>query len=145
MLSRPNMMISSNGNIFRVTGPCINIGLSRPNMMTSSNGNIFRVTGPLCGESRVYSPHKGQWRGVLMFSSICAWINGWVNYRKTGDLRRHRTQYDVILMKHPLNTLIIFRCVGVPRGCLSYKNISNTLIFFGVVFKDALCFIVCNL
>ena len=25
-----------------------------------------------------------------MFSLICAWINGWVNNRKAGDLRRHR-------------------------------------------------------
>ena len=24
-------------------------------------------------------PHKGQWRGALMFSFICAWINVWVN------------------------------------------------------------------
>ena len=23
------------------------------------------------------SPHKGQWRGALMFSLICAWINGY--------------------------------------------------------------------
>ena len=32
-------------------------------LMTSSNGNIFRVTGPLCGEihrSPVNSPHKLQ-------------------------------------------------------------------------------------
>ena len=29
--------------------------------------------------SAVNSPHKGQWRGPLMFSFICAWINGWVN------------------------------------------------------------------
>ena len=28
--------------------------------------------------SPVNSPHKGQWRGTLMFSLICAWINGWV-------------------------------------------------------------------
>ena len=43
----------------------------------SSNGNIFRVTGPLCGEfiGPVNSPHKGQWRGALMFSLISAWIN----------------------------------------------------------------------
>ena len=44
-------------------------------MMTSSNGNIFRVTGHLCGEFTgppVNSPHKGQWRGALMFSLICA-------------------------------------------------------------------------
>ena len=28
--------------------------------------------------SSVNSPHKGQWRGYLMFSLICAWINVWV-------------------------------------------------------------------
>ena len=34
-----------------------------------------------------------------MFSLICAWINGWVNNRKAGDLRRHRAHYDVIVME----------------------------------------------
>ena len=48
--------------------------------------------------SPVNSPHKGQWRGALMFSLICAWINGWVNNRETGNLRRHRAHYDVIVM-----------------------------------------------
>ena len=28
--------------------------------------------------SPVNSPHKGQWRGALMFSLITAWINAWV-------------------------------------------------------------------
>ena len=42
--------------------------------------------------------HKGQWRGALMFSLIWAWINGWVNSREAGDLRRHRAHYDVIVM-----------------------------------------------
>ena len=37
--------------------------------------------------SPVNSPHKDQWRGALMFSLICAWINGWVNNREAGDLR----------------------------------------------------------
>ena len=40
--------------------------------------------------SPVNFPHKGQWRGALMFSLICVWINGWVNNREAGDLRRHR-------------------------------------------------------
>ena len=48
--------------------------------------------------STVNSPHKGQWRGALMFSLICAWINGWVNNHETGDLRRHRPHYDVTIM-----------------------------------------------
>ena len=46
----------------------------------------------------VNSLHKGQWRGVLTFSLICAWINGWVNNRETSDLRRHLARYDVTLM-----------------------------------------------
>ena len=48
--------------------------------------------------SPVNSPHKGQWRGALMFSVICAWINDWVNNREAGDLRSHRAHYDVIVM-----------------------------------------------
>ena len=44
------------------------------------------------------SPHKGQWRGALMSSLICAWMNGWVNNREAGDLRRHRAHYDVTVM-----------------------------------------------
>ena len=46
--------------------------------------------------SPVNSPHKGQWRGALMFSLICAWLNTWVNNREAGDLRRNRTHYDVM-------------------------------------------------
>ena len=70
-------------------------------MMKSSNGNIFRVTGNLCREfigHRWHSSHKGQWRGPLMFSFICSWINASVNNGEAGDWRRHRAHYDVILM-----------------------------------------------
>ena len=74
------------------------VGLSMITMMTSSNGNIFRVTGILwIHRSPENSPHKGQWRGALMLSLICAWINGWVNNNEAGDLRRHRAHYDVIV------------------------------------------------
>ena len=48
--------------------------------------------------SPVNSPHKGQWRGALMFSLICVWIIGWVNNHGAGDLRRYRAHYDVIVM-----------------------------------------------
>ena len=44
--------------------------------------------------------HKSQWRGALMLSLICAWINGWGNNRKAGDLRRRRAHYDVTVMIH---------------------------------------------
>ena len=48
--------------------------------------------------SPVNSPHKGQWRGALMFTLICARIKGWVNNRKAGDLRCFCTHCDVIVM-----------------------------------------------
>ena len=48
------------------------------------------------GNSPVNSPHKGQWRGALMFSLICAWINK----REAGDLRRKPVHYDVIIISY---------------------------------------------
>ena len=48
--------------------------------------------------STVDSPHKGQWRGALMFSLISAWTNGWANIRDAGDLRRHCAHYEVTVM-----------------------------------------------
>ena len=40
----------------------------------------------------------GQWRGALMFSLICVWINGWVNNCEAGVLRCYRAHYDVSVM-----------------------------------------------
>ena len=51
--------------------------------------------------SPVNSPHRGQWRGALMFSLIYVWINDWVNNREAGDLRRYRAHSDVIVMTIP--------------------------------------------
>ena len=36
------------------------------------------------------SPHKGQWRGALMFSLIYTGTNGWVTNGEAGDLRLSR-------------------------------------------------------
>ena len=47
----------------------------------------------------VNSPHKGQWRGALMFTLICARINDWINNREAGVLRCYRAHYDVIVME----------------------------------------------
>ena len=55
----------------------------------------------------VNSPHKGQWRGALMFSLICARINGWVNNREARDLRRHTVHCDVIVMASSFFSSII--------------------------------------
>ena len=61
-------------------------------MMASSNGNIFRVTGPFCGNSTVTGefPSKGpETRSFDGFLSV-PWINDWVNNCDAGDMRRHR-------------------------------------------------------
>ena len=50
--------------------------------------------------SPVNFPHKGQWRGTLMFTLICARMNGWVNNGEAGDLRRYLAHYDVIVMSY---------------------------------------------
>ena len=82
--------------------------------------------------SSVNSPHKGQWRGTLMFSLICVWINDWVNNREAGDMRRYRAHYDVILMLCPNSTisglwkhtiwLLIVHCCDPLLSIAVYQN-----------------------
>ena len=61
------------------------------------------------------SPHKGQLRGALMFSLICARINSWVNNGEVDDLRRNRTHYDVIVMWHWILEILL-----AHSGCILY-------------------------
>ena len=67
--------------------------------------------------SPVNSPHKGQWRGALMFSSICACINGWVNNREAGDLRRHCSHYDVICLTKLPSPGFIYSFISGQNTC----------------------------
>ena len=95
-----DMMMSSNGNIFRVKllwkyGKyqwASNHSNVRAIMITSSNGNIFCVTGPLCGE---FFGHR--WITLTKASDAELWCFllsssewSWVNNREAYDLRRHR-------------------------------------------------------
>ena len=91
-------------------------------MMTSSNWNISRVTGPLCREFTGHHnpPHKGQWRGGLVFSLICARANNWANDRDAGHLRRQRAHYDVIVMR---NWQLSYYLVSITCGYWSYVQI----------------------
>ena len=85
----------------------------------------FSASLALCGgihRSSVNSPHKGQWRGALMFSLICAWINGRVNNRETGDLRRHLAHYDVIVMKKIARKSRPIQCVELDHQSGSRKQ-----------------------
>ena len=123
--------------------------------MTSSNGNMFRVTGPLCGEftcHRWIPPHKGQWRGALVFSFICAWINGWANNRQAGDLRRHRTHYDVtVMVSHtPSKNLKFYHAAQIRFWCTQAlwtvdsflkrcENLRSTLCWQGEMRPHLVC------
>ena len=84
---------------------CCVASISIPSIVTTHDDVIkwkhFPRNWPFVREihrSPVNFPHKGQWRGALMFSLIYAWINDWVNNREAGDLRRQHGHYDVIVM-----------------------------------------------
>ena len=44
------------------------------------------------------SPHKGQWRGALVFSLMCAWKNGSAKTRDDDYFSCHRAHYDVTVL-----------------------------------------------
>ena len=70
--------------------------------------------------SPVNFPHKGQWRGALMFSLIYVWINDWANNREAGDLRRQHGHYDVIVMFILVNAMAAD--VSAIRGQMINSN-----------------------
>ena len=110
---------------------------------------IFSALLAICAGNSpvpVNSPHKGQWRGALMFTLICVRINGWVNNRETDDLRRNRGHYGVIVMP-PMLFLLTFRVkiyshikvwktpttiVRIPDFSLMYTTPAGMLIFFSL-------------
>ena len=71
-------------------------------MMTLSNGKISALLALCAGNSPITDefPCKDPWRGALMFSFSCAWINGWANNKDASDLKRHRADYDVTVMEY---------------------------------------------
>ena len=75
---------------------------------------IFSALLAICAwnhRSPVNYPHKGQRRGALMFSLICAWINGWVNNREAGDLRHYIAHYDVTVMANTQNSSFLSKTI----------------------------------
>ena len=80
--------------------------------------------------SPVNSPHKGQWRRALMFSLIFAWINGWVNNGKDGDLIRHCAHRDIIVMTIGCDIAEVIQSFLSFKSIFSIKNwcISNTIL-----------------
>ena len=84
-------------------------------------------------QSPANSPHKGQWRGAVMFSLICAWINGWVNNREAGDLRRHRSHYDVTVMDEPGVSIDWIDSLPPPSWSESHNQTTGELCYLNLV------------
>ena len=103
------------------------------NMTTSSNGNISGLLAICAGNSSVtrelphpHPTHKGQRRGALMFSLIRAWINGWVNNRESGDLRRdHAHYYATVMNRYYLYLLPSAFRLSAQWCCFKLKHMPN--------------------
>ena len=90
--------------------------------------------------SPVNSPHKGQWRGTLMFSLISARINAWVNNGEAGDLRRNRAHCDVIVRKRICQLEYISSIIDTIRALPYFVVVINRstyqTLFPGVKTRD---------
>ena len=78
-----------------------------------------------------------------MFTLICVWINGCVNNREAGDLRRYCAHYDVTIMDFPdiLKAMpskwwIIGWPMSIVCGFPSDDTDKNKLFFFSVTLSD---------
>ena len=92
------------------------------------------------------SLHKGQWRGVLIFT----WTNGRLNNRDVGDLRCHRAHYDVTVMTTSLLKMFTVlglwkiqttnRCSTIFIKCLAYHfinpSVANEPSILGVIWTS---------
>ena len=111
---------------------------------------ICAGNSPVTGEFPAQRPVTRSF-GVL---SIYVWINGWVNNREAGDLRRHRAHYDVIVMKSTFyNPVYILRhelvnerrfLISVMVSCrkngkhseYAHRYVENTFALEGLRFSD---------
>ena len=74
--------------------------------------------------------YNGQWRGALMLSLICAWINGWVNNSEAGDLRWHRAHLYATVISNAQNSSTSRQWKRLYYNALQniYKVDSHTLL-----------------
>ena len=135
--SRRKEHLNPNGTLWNLPLICLPIFVLRENCQSASAGSLsniktwwrhemetFSALLAICAGNSpvpVNSPHKGQWRGALMFSLICVWINSCVNSREADDLRRHRGHYDVSVKN------LISRNLVCPWLC---SQLSNYIDYF---------------
>ena len=77
---------------------------------------IYVRNSPVTGEFPAQRPVTRS----FVFSLIYTWMNGWVNNRQAGDLRRHHTHYDVTVMNKSTGYLIIL--VHMKETIVTFAN-----------------------
>ena len=100
-------------------------------IMTSSDGNIFRVTGPLCGEFTGDRWFPSQRPMTRIFDVL--WTNNSVNNRDVEYLRRHRAHYDVTVMVISVDFCIVDSHLVTPNKymkCVRFE-VDQTMKFRG--------------
>ena len=110
-------------------------------MMTSSNGNIFRVTGPLCGEftGQRWIPRTKASDAELWFFLSAPWLSGWINNHEAGDMRHNRAHYDVIVW-----FMVQHQFIVEYTRTQTWKHWSNGLLGFMPLWSPTDCHIKCN-
>ena len=73
---------------------------------------------PVPGEFPTQRPVTWSFDGFF----ICVRINGWVNNRKAGDLRRYRAHYDASVMIHVYANLCHFGCQEFAPSAIHRRN-----------------------
>ena len=123
-------------NLFAEKHSLILNGLSHidPGLMISSwwrhQMETFSALLDICaGNSPVPGEFSAQRPVTRIFDVflICVWINGWVNNRAAGDLRRYRAHYDVTVMMNERLYWFMTRLSIKPikkHGEANYKHIS---------------------
>ena len=87
-------------------------------------------------------PHKRQWRGALVFSLICVWLDGWVNNGEAGDLRPYSAHYDVTVMccdvpeEHPMTYAHGSYYVAVSTIRKIFTGSTNKFLWSFMVISD---------
>ena len=90
--------------------------------MTSSKGNISALLALCAANSPITGEFLSQKPATRSFDVlfICAWINGWVNIREAGDLRRHCAHYDVTLMHENVIVWVIL-FTHILHSCVNFN------------------------
>ena len=85
----------------------------------------FSASLAICaGNSPVNGEFPAERPVALMFSLICDLINDWVNNGEAGDLRRHRTHYDVTVM-----TPCLYRACHDIKAFPQYYGYPETILY----------------